>query len=132
MSRARTKIAEWWETSFDRSNPLREVPKRTKQGARAVARVNGGKVFHVTRYRLEPLAKLRWVQSKDGFLDATDGKVCRASVKPSDECAGEWWARVWKDEFPMYAATIDEAKAACSARLLELGYRVVDEKGGAR
>lgn len=81
MARQRTKVAEWWETDFDRSNPLREVPKRTKQGARAVARISGGKVHHVTRYRLAPLVRLRW-KHDDEYRDTIERiDVVRTEVR---------------------------------------------------
>lgn len=124
MSRARTKVAEWWETSYDRSNPLREVPRRTKQGARTVARINGGKIYHVTRYRLAPLVKLVWRIDRDGEL------VALSTTNEPIACVV---GCTWRTHLEIaIAETPQAAKAACAARLLELGYRVVDEKGGAR
>lgn len=118
--RQRIKVTEWWERETEGGFRYRW---RNRDEAIESARINGGKAFHVTRYRLAPLVRLRWVQSVDDcFLDATDGNICRASVRPAYD---EWCARVWHDDHPVYAATVAEAKAACAARLRELGYLVV-------
>ena len=125
MGRQKTKVAEWWERRPDPANHRICSAYKTKSGACSDDAKKRGTLHHVTRYRLAPLVRLRWVQSlADLFLDATDGNVCRASVRPD---GGEWCVRVWHDDHPVYAATLAEAKAACAARLRELGYRVVDE-----
>ena len=133
MSRARTKVAKWWETSYDRSIHERDyasvIPKRGRKAAHAIARVNGGKVFHVTRYQLAPLVKLVWRVSPEcpDELDAwSEERGAVATIHPG----GRWY--VWDPIDTGQRPSNDEAKAACAARLLELGYRVVDEKGGAR
>jgi len=133
MVRQRTKVAEWWEWRDSRVGAGFEPPLARYDDKGVAQRWMQSSNYkrhhytlhHVTRYRLAPLVRLRWVQSLDDcFLDATDGNVCRASVRPDYD---EWCARVWHDDYPVYAATLAEAKAACAARLRELGYRVVDE-----
>lgn len=118
MTRARTKVDEWWETSYDREKWIDRCPRRTRPGARALRRIGGGKVYHVTRYRLAPLVKLVWLE--------------RACELVALNTAGEPVACVsgctWRTHLEIERAnTPQEAKAACAARLRELGYRVVDQ-----
>ncbi len=129
MSRARTKVSEWWETSYDRERWLRPYPQRTRPDARMVARINGGKVYHVTRYRLAPLVRLVWRVDPECPLEVDAWHKDRGGIATVSR-GGHW--TIWGlHQVNGYGATFSEAKDACAERLLELGYRVVDEKGGA-
>lgn len=121
--RERTKVDEWWERIPDGDDSISSIFFQREMAMFPGAKKHG-KLYHVTRYRLAPLKVLRWVHSlSDDHLDATDGHVCRASVVQD---GNEWCARVWSDGHATYAPTLAEAKAACAARLRELGYRVVE------
>lgn len=132
MSRARTNVGEWWEVEYSpglrNSNMFRRNSGRKK--AHEIAREVGGKVFHVTRYRLAPLVKLVWRVDPEcpNELDAWHAQ--RGAIATVSR--GGYWTIWGLLHEAGYGDTFAKAKAACAARLLELGYRVVDEKGGAR
>lgn len=94
--------------------------------AEAVAKARGGKVFHVTRYRLAPLVRMWWTAAPGMRLVACNdfGDVALATI---DGC--DWWVhsdRWLTGDFKVFRTkNVAEAKAACAARLRELGYLVV-------
>ena len=119
MARQRTKVAEWWERRWDTGAARGFLKYDTEADARA-SKAAGGTLHHVTRYRLAPPVRLRWVP--DGsHIDARAKNNALIATVYSD---GEW--RIWFRE-TQSSPNVAEAKAACAARLRELGYRVVDE-----
>jgi len=127
--RQRTKVAEWWERRFDTGIVSGGFKFNTEAEARAAK--GGGTLHHVTRYRLAPLERLRWVWRESGGLAAMSANLETKAVVfvVSDidpDTLWRWWAG--PDQYKT-EASFAEAKAACAARLRELGYRVVNEPG---
>jgi hypothetical protein len=110
MSRARTKVNEWWETEFERKN-FEHVPGRTRENALDFARAYGGTVYHVTRYRLAPLVDVRWDELQDGITRI----IVRQGVV--DRCIAAVVGCAWRVEH------LEAATAACAERLRRLKAR---------
>ena len=127
--RQRTKVAEWWERRFDdgtiRDTYNTETEARASKATCREPQLGRCTLHHVTRYRLAPLVRLRWVVDHDRKrAQATDEHGYAQGVAFESLRGLKWWAGLgpYTD-----ASTFAEAKAACAARLRELGYRVVDE-----
>jgi hypothetical protein len=127
--RQRTKVAEWWERRQVLRDGARVDITTFKDEASARRAKKRGTLHHVTRYRLAPLVRLWWVWRKSGGLAAmTDDDVTMAVVFVVSDIDPNalwlWWAG--PDQYNT-EASLAEAKAACAARLRELGYLLVDE-----
>ena len=134
MTRARTKVAEWWETEFDRGFVERGhasfTPRRGQKAAHTIARISGGKVYRVTRYRLAPMVKLVWRVDVEhpNELDARTEEdrfgISSALATVRDDGTYDVWVA---GAVPTARReSKNAAKDACAARMRELGYRVVD------
>jgi len=121
--RQRTKVAEWWERRQVLRDGARVDITTFKDEASARRAKKRGTLHHVTRYKLAPLVKLTlrrsWEYPEWDAVEA-NGTV-HATVYPRG------WSIWGHHQQSGDAPNFNEAKAACAARLRELGYRVVDE-----
>lgn len=121
VMRQRTKVAEWWERRNDVAGVLLVARYSTKALACSKEAKKRGTLHHVTRYRLAPLVRLRWVPYGSSCAPALDNMGKSYGAYFLNVSQGRWYAGqdAWQD-----CATVAEAKAACAAALRELGYRV--------